>query len=154
MKQFQTALAAVLFAAIASISVSLQANAASYLDYKSLKPSADSSSFLKAGYYERRADYDDEDEHEDDYENEDYEDDDYEEDYRPRKHYKRKYHKPRKRCYSEYVSKYVCDQTAPRCLKQRECIWHYGKEYCRYVRKCSHTEKTCNYVKVPKRRCW
>ena len=154
MKQFQTALAAVLFAAIASISFSLQANAASYLDYKSLKPSAESSAFLKAGYYGRGNDYDDEEEYEDDYEDEGYENDDYEEDYRPRKHYKRKYHKPRRHCYKEYVSKYVCDQTVPRCLKQRECVWHYGKEYCRYVRKCAHTEKTCDYVKVPKRRCW
>lgn len=151
MKQFQTALAAVLFAAIASISFSLQANAASYIDYKSLK-SSHSSLSLESVHYERRSHYDDD--YEDDYEDEDYYEDDYEDDYRPRKHYKRKYYKPRKRCYTEYVSKYVCDQTEPRCLKQRECVWWYGKEYCRYVRKCSHTEKTCNYVKVPKRKCW
>lgn len=153
MKKFQTAFAAVLFAALASISFSLQANAASYIDYKSLKPSAESSVFVKAGYY-GGGDYDDEEEYEDAYEDEGYDDSDYEEDYRPRKHYKRKYHKHRKSCHTEYVSKYVCDQTVPRCMKQRECVWWYGKEYCRYVRKCSHTEKTCDYVKVPKHRCW
>ena len=148
MKQFQIALAAIVFAAIASMSFSMQANAASYIDYKSLKSSVHSSSSLETAHYERRSHYDD------DYYEDDYEDDDYYDDYRPRKHYKREHYKPRKRCYTEYVSKYVCKQPAPRCLKQRECIWWYGEEFCRDVRKCSHTEKTCKYVKVPKRKCW
>ena len=155
MKQFLTAFAAALFAIIASISFSLQANAASYIDYKSLKSSAySSSSRIQQVHYDRHSHHD-----------EDYYDDDYydEDDYRPRHHYKRKHHKrkyhkrhhyKRKRCYTKYVSKYVCEQPEPRCLRQRECIWSYGREYCRYVRKCSRTEKSCKYVKVPKRRCW
>lgn len=146
MKQFLTALAAVLFTAIASISFSLQANAASYIDYTTLNSSTvSSSSLLERVHYDRRSHYDD---YGYDHEDEDYYDD-YEDDYRPRKHYK-----SRKRCYTEYVTKYECEQPEPRCLKQRECVWYYGKEYCRYVRKCSRTEKSCNYVKVPKRRCW
>lgn len=141
MKQFIAASAIILFAAIASISFSMQANAASYIDYKSLKSSIHSSSLMQQAHYERDSYYD-----EDDYEDDDYYDD--ENDYYPRHHHKRK------RCYTTYVSKYVCEQPEPRCLKQRECIWSYGREYCRNVRKCSRTEKTCNYVKVPKRRCW
>jgi hypothetical protein len=151
MKQFPIALAAALFAAIASMSFSLQANAASYPDYSTLKSSAQSSSpLLQQAYYERRSNYDEEE----DYEDKDYYEEEDEDDYRPRKHHKRRHYEPRKSCHTEYVSKYVCKQPVPRCLKQRECVWHYGEEYCRYVRKCTRTENKCHYVKVPRRKCW
>lgn len=137
MKHFLTALAAALFAAIASISFSLQANAGSYIDYNTLKNSAYSSSLQHNVHHTRRY-------YNDDYDNY-YEEED---DYYPRDHYERN------RCYTEYVSEYVCKTPKPRCLKQRECVWYYGEEFCRYVRKCAHTEKKCKYVKVPRRKCW
>lgn len=147
MKQFLTALAAALFAVIASISFSLQANASSYIDYNSLKSSAHASPLLQqSSYYKRHSYYDDE--AEDDYGDADQNDDEDEDDYRPRHHYGRKH------CYTEYVNEYECEQPEPRCLRQRECVWWYGKEYCRYVRKCSRTEKSCHYVKVPRQSCW
>jgi hypothetical protein len=55
--------------------------------------------------------------------------------------------------YVHYEKKYVCEQTEPRCFKQRECIWSYGREYCRYVRKCIHGEKYCRWISVPVKSC-
>jgi hypothetical protein len=52
-------------------------------------------------------------------------------------------------CGTSYAKKWVCEQTEPRCFKQRECIWYYGKEYCRYVHKCVGGERYCKWVHVP-----
>ena len=53
-----------------------------------------------------------------------------------------------------YHKKYVCERTAPRCFKQRECIWYYGREYCRYVQKCvGGGDNYCKWIKVVAR-CW
>ncbi len=56
-------------------------------------------------------------------------------------------------CSTHYVKKYVCDQTEPRCFRQRECVWYYGREYCRNVRKCVGGEKYCKWVSVPVEDC-
>ncbi|MGF1619220.1 MAG: hypothetical protein ACFCUR_01250 [Rhodomicrobiaceae bacterium] len=57
--------------------------------------------------------------------------------------------------YTRYKKKYVCDQDEPRCFKQRECIWYWGREYCRYVRKCVGGKRYCRWVKTPVRsKCW
>lgn len=55
--------------------------------------------------------------------------------------------------HKRYVKKLVCDRTKPRCFKQRECIWHYSREYCRYVRKCVGGEKYCKWITVPVNKC-
>ncbi|NJM35226.1 MAG: hypothetical protein HC850_11525 [Rhodomicrobium sp.] len=55
--------------------------------------------------------------------------------------------------YVRYKKKYVCEHTEPRCFKQRECIWHYGREYCRYVKKCVGGEKYCKWISVPVKSC-
>jgi hypothetical protein len=51
--------------------------------------------------------------------------------------------------YGHYKKKYVCDEPYPRCFKQRECVWNYGREYCRYVRKCVGGQQYCRWIKVP-----
>lgn len=57
--------------------------------------------------------------------------------------------------YTRYKKKYVCDQDEPRCFKQRECIWYWGREYCRYVRKCVGGQRHCRWVKTPVHsNCW
>ena len=55
--------------------------------------------------------------------------------------------------YPRYVQKYVCDQTEPRCFRQREAIWYYGREYLRYVRKCVGGENYCKWITVPVNDC-
>lgn len=60
--------------------------------------------------------------------------------------YKRKH---RKHCGGGYHRKYVCEHTEKRCFKQRECVWYYGREYCRYIRKCVGGKKYCKWVNVP-----
>ena len=55
--------------------------------------------------------------------------------------------------YPRYVQKYVCDQTEPRCFRQREAIWYYGREYFRYVRKCVGGENYCKWISVPVNDC-
>ena len=146
MTRFFSNLTAAAFAAIFALAATSGAHAAPNGGYGSLKSAYGfEAALLRAAHYPSAY-------HEDDYEEDDYYED--EDDYRPRKYYKRERYTPRKRCHTEYVSKYVCEQPVPRCLKQRECVWYYGKEYCRYVRKCAHTEKSCSYVKVPRRKCW
>ena len=57
--------------------------------------------------------------------------------------------------YQRYHKKYVCEQSVPRCFKQRECVWYYGREYCRYVKKCvGGHDKYCKWIKVPVHGCW
>jgi hypothetical protein len=85
--------------------------------------------------------------HKDYYEKDDnykaYGDDDYDD-----RDYSHKYY-GRSCGYPRYVQKYVCDQTVPRCFRQRENIWYYGREYTRYVRKCVGGENYCKWVSVP-----
>lgn len=53
-----------------------------------------------------------------------------------------------------YKKKWVCEESAPRCFKQRECVWHYGKEYCRYVRRChGGGDRYCKWVSVRSHHC-
>ena len=57
--------------------------------------------------------------------------------------------------YKRYHKKYVCEHSVPRCFKQRKCVWYYGHEYCRYVKKCvGGGDKYCKWIKVPVRGCW
>lgn len=79
------------------------------------------------------------------YDNDDDGDDGYDGYRRHKKHYEYNgcgYHKRWKR-------RYVCDEPSPRCFKQRECIWSYGREYCTYVRKCIGGEQYCRWKSVP-----
>ncbi len=64
--------------------------------------------------------------------------------------YKPKHHSY---CGTRYDKKYVCEENEKRCFKQRECIWHYGREYCRYVHKCVGGERYCKWVHYPVRDC-
>lgn len=53
------------------------------------------------------------------------------------------------RCgHSGYTKKRVCSRTRGHCYKRRECITHYGKEYCRYTRRCEPGYSTCKWVTV------
>jgi hypothetical protein len=53
-----------------------------------------------------------------------------------------------------YKKKWVCEESVPRCFKQRECVWHYGKEYCRYVRRChGGGDRYCKWISVPSHNC-
>jgi hypothetical protein len=57
--------------------------------------------------------------------------------------------------HTRYKKKYVCEQDEPRCFKQRDCIWYWGREYCRYVRKCVGGQRYCRWVKTPVHgNCW
>lgn len=85
-------------------------------------------------------------------------------DYRPEKKYhhgdnddsygyRRKHHSgyPERCCNNGCTKKkWVCEESVPRCFKQRECVWHYGKEYCRYVRRChGGGDRYCKWISVP-----
>jgi hypothetical protein len=53
-----------------------------------------------------------------------------------------------------YKKKWVCESAEPRCRKERECIWHYGKEYCRYVRRCyGDSGQYCKWISVKSNNC-
>jgi hypothetical protein len=91
-----------------------------------------------------------------------YEDNSYEEGddgYRYRRnYYKKRYYdnygdgyRHRSCGHKRWKRKYVCDEPEPRCFKQRECIWHYGREYCTYVRKCVGGQQHCHWKSVPSR---
>jgi hypothetical protein len=57
-------------------------------------------------------------------------------------------------CNSCYKKKWVCEESEPRCFKQRECVWHYGKEYCRYVRRChGGGDRYCKWISVRSHNC-
>ena len=71
--------------------------------------------------------------------------------------YDRKYHKddyPDGCCKGCYKKKWVCEESEPRCRKARECVWYYGKEYCRYVRRChGGGDRYCKWVSYPSHNC-
>ncbi len=53
-----------------------------------------------------------------------------------------------------YKKKWVCESSVPRCFKQRECVWYYGKEYCRYVHRCvGGGDNYCKWVSVHSYNC-
>jgi hypothetical protein len=134
MRRIVPLLAATLFASLLTVLLPLRAEAGASLPL--LKPAAAAASqtglLQLAGYYGgyHTKQYGD-----------DYDDGGY--DHHQQHHY----------CGTRYESKYVCEQTEPRCFKQRECIWHYGHEYCRYVHKCVGGERYCKWVKYPVEDC-
>ncbi|WP_088347459.1 MULTISPECIES: hypothetical protein [Rhodomicrobium] len=129
-------LAALIVSAFALLAPA-SAEAASYPT--AFAPALSEASFLKAGYYggyREDKSYDDYDRRYDDDNGDD--GDEYK--------YKRRYH----HCGGAgYRQKYVCENNEPRCFRQRECIWYFGREYCRYVRKCVGGEKYCKWITVP-----
>lgn len=53
-----------------------------------------------------------------------------------------------------YKKKWVCEESVPHCLKQRECVWYYGKEYCRYVHRCiGGGDRYCKWISVHSHDC-
>ena len=53
-----------------------------------------------------------------------------------------------------YKKKWVCEESEPRCRKARECVWHYGKEYCRYVRRCyGGGDRYCKWISYRSHNC-
>lgn len=57
-------------------------------------------------------------------------------------------------CKGCYRKKWVCEESEPRCRKARECVWYYGKEYCRYVRRChGGGDRYCKWVSYPNHNC-
>ena len=145
MRRIAPLLAAALLAGVLTIFIPLQAQAGATL------PIAASAATLQidvglitpAGYYggyQQKNDYDDEG---DGYGGDNY--DDYgDHSYKPDHH---------SYCSPRYEKKYVCEQNEKRCFKQRECIWYYGREYCRYVEKCVGGERYCKWVDYPVRDC-
>jgi hypothetical protein len=95
-------------------------------------------------------------------------DDDYDREYRKdgygsgaydgyrHRYYRKHYNEYPNRCCDDgcYKKKWVCDESEPRCFRQRECIWSYGKEYCRYVRRChGGGDRYCKWISAPNRNC-
>ncbi len=57
-------------------------------------------------------------------------------------------------CKGCYKKKWVCEESEPRCRSARECVWYYGKEYCRYVRRChGGGDRYCKWVSYPSHGC-
>ena len=57
-------------------------------------------------------------------------------------------------CKGCYKKKWVCEESEPRCRRARECVWYYGKEYCRYVRRChGGGDRYCKWVSYPNHNC-
>jgi hypothetical protein len=57
-------------------------------------------------------------------------------------------------CKGCYKKKWVCEESEPRCRSARECVWYYGKEYCRYVRRCyGGGDRYCKWVSYPSHNC-
>ncbi len=146
-------LAAALFAVLAALFTPLTANAGSVVPLAKPALSSDTTArfVVLAGYDGgHHGDYDDNDNgydgHGDNYGHDGYgRDHDY--DHHGYGHGRECDYGPR------YVRKYVCDQTEPRCFRQRETIWYYGREYFRYVRKCVGGENYCKWITVPVNDC-
>ena len=57
-------------------------------------------------------------------------------------------------CNGCYKKKWVCEESEPRCRSARECVWYYGKEYCRYVRRCyGGGDRYCKWVSYSSHNC-
>lgn len=68
-----------------------------------------------------------------------------------RYHHKRYYEDSQEGCYKR---KWVCEESEPRCFRQRDCVWNYGREYCRYVRRCNGgNDRYCKWITVPSSHC-
>jgi hypothetical protein len=53
-----------------------------------------------------------------------------------------------------YKRKWVCEESEPRCFRQRDCVWNYGREYCRYVKRCNGGgDRYCKWITVPSYHC-
>ena len=73
-----------------------------------------------------------------------------------RYHRKHHHHGYSDRCCNHgcYKKKWVCEESEPRCRKARECVWYYGKEYCRNVRHChGGGDRYCKWVSVRGHNC-
>ncbi len=71
-------------------------------------------------------------------------------------HYRKRYPDYHDGCCNDgcYKKKWVCEASVPRCFKQRECVWYYGKEYCRYVHRCvGGGDNYCKWVSVHSHDC-
>jgi hypothetical protein len=144
MRRITPLLAAALLTGALTIFIPLRAEAGAVLPAANpMTPALSAATLLTpAGYYtdyrQKSDDYRDEGDY--GYGDDDYGDDGY-------KHHRHHY------CGTRYENKYVCDQTEPRCFRQRECIWEYGREYCRNVRKCVGGERYCKWVPYPVNDC-
>jgi hypothetical protein len=70
--------------------------------------------------------------------------------------YHRKHYDYPDRCCNNscYKKKWVCEESEPRCRKARECVWYYGKEYCRDVRRChGGGDRYCKWISVRSGNC-
>ncbi len=135
MKRYTACLVSALLAGVLSLYSTAQAKAASHAVFSQLASpiGAGSDALQLAGYYDN---YDRRDDYDGDYgEDDDYDDGGH--------------------CgYTHYKRKYVCDETVPRCFRQRKCIWWYGREYCRYGQKCvGGNDRSCKWIEVPVRSC-
>ena len=142
MRRHLTFLIAALVASALALFAPASAEATPYTAFSA--PSGIEAALLQpAGYYggyHNKKSYDD-------YEPEEYDDGDDEgyHKHKPKRHHEHKH----QGCGGGYKQKYVCEQAEPRCFKQRECVWYYGREYYRYVRKCHGGEKYCKWISVP-----
>lgn len=131
-------LAAALCAAVLSLLSPVKAEAGQYAALANvISASQHSATLLDVGYY-GGGDYYGDDQSADDY------DDTPKRDYRSYR-YDRKHDQD----YSDgcYKKKWVCEESEPRCRKARECVWYYGKEYCRDVRRCQGGgDRYCKWV--------
>lgn len=145
MKRFATSLATTLLGGILIVGLSFGAQASPITGKLRINQAIeDNTNLLQlAGYYDnyyQRHNYDRNYRDNNDY------DDDYEDD---------SYGHGRGCGYTRYRKKYVCEESVPRCFKQRKCIWYYGREYCRNVRKCvGGGDRYCKWIKVPVHGCW
>ena len=160
-------LAAAVFAGMLSLLVPFQAEAGPYGAAHAISVSQpQSAALLPVGYY-GGGDYDRDDEkqddrydhYRDDHYGHEYKHDDYgsEHDYRDHDggygydHYRKHYPDYSEGCYKK---KWVCESSVPRCFRQRECVWYYGKEYCRYVRRCvGGGDNSCKWISVHSHDC-
>lgn len=154
MSRYIACLTAALLAGTIAFVTSFQAQAAPASAFSPLTSAIEvNSGALKlAGYYGnyRRRDYNDDD-YRDNGDDDGYDNGDNNDNYDNGHDYKGGHS-----CgYQRYHKKYVCEQSVPRCFKQRKCVWYYGYEYCRYVKKCvGGHDKYCKWIKVPVRDCW
>jgi hypothetical protein len=153
-------LAAALCAGMLALLAPLSTQASPYAALGQAVAAPQSATLLQAGYY-GGGDYYGDDQKSDDY------DDNQKHDYYGgkqdyyggggyRHHYPKHHDEYQNGCCSNscYKKEWVCEESVPRCFKQRECVWHYGREYCRYVRRChGGGDRYCKWISVPSNSC-
>lgn len=110
---------------------------------------AHSATLVDVGYY-GGGDYYGDDQGADDY------DDRPKRNYGGYRHYRKHYQDHSDGCCNNgcYKKKWVCEESEPRCRKARECVWYYGKEYCRDVRRCNGGgDRYCKWVSYRSNYC-